>query len=211
MLPQQLCRVTQSFERNLVGILESSWSPHTDVYSMEIRHTAVSSLIRTPKGQYQVCALQRCLCYRDRKYSWLLNTHCKGTVSSVRIAEMLVLYRKYSQLFNTDSKGTVSSVRIAEMSMLQTQEIQLTLIRTPKGQYQVWALQRCVCYRYRKYSQLFNTHSKGTVSSVRIAEMSMLQRQEIKLTLYTDSKGTASSVRITEMPMLQRQEIQLAV
>ena len=39
-----------------------------DVYVIEIGNT-VSSLIRIPKGQYQVCAFERCLCDTDRKYS----------------------------------------------------------------------------------------------------------------------------------------------
>ena len=79
----------------------------------------VRSLIRTLKGQYQVCATQRYLSYRDRKYSSLFNTDSKGTVSSVRNAEIYMYRdRKYSSLFNTDSKGTVSSVRNAEIYML---------------------------------------------------------------------------------------------
>ena len=106
----------------------------------------VRSLIRTPKGQYQVCALQRYLCYSDRKYS---------------------------SLFNTDSKGTVSSVRITEISIV-IGNIVRSLIRTQKGQYQVRALKRCLCYSDRKYTSLFNAYSKGTVSSVRNAEISML-------------------------------------
>ena len=39
-----------------------------DVYVIEIGNT-VNSLIRTPKGQYQVYAFQRYLCHRDKKYS----------------------------------------------------------------------------------------------------------------------------------------------
>ena len=44
------------------------------VYVVVIGNT-VSSLIWTPKGQYQVCAFQRCLCYRNIKYMYLFNTY----------------------------------------------------------------------------------------------------------------------------------------
>ena len=33
------------------------------------KYSQVDSLTRTSKGQYQVCTLKKCLCYRDRKYS----------------------------------------------------------------------------------------------------------------------------------------------
>ena len=52
-----------------------------DIYVVEIGNT-VSSLIRTPKGQYRVRALKRCLCSRR--------------------------YNKYSKLFNMDSVGNRS-------------------------------------------------------------------------------------------------------
>ena len=119
-----------------------------DVYVIVIGNT-VRSLLRTQKGQYQVCAVQRYLYCRDRKYS---------------------------QLFNTDSKTTVSSVRIkGDVYVIVIGNTIRSLIRTPKGQYQVCAMHRYLCCRDRKYSQLFNTDSKRTVSSVCIVEISMLQ------------------------------------
>ena len=54
----------------------------------------VRSLIRTPKGQYQVCALQRYLCYSDRKYSLLFNADSKRAVSCVRNAKISMLKRE---------------------------------------------------------------------------------------------------------------------
>ena len=86
----------------------------------------VRSLIRTPKGQYQVCALQRYLCYSDRKYSSLFNTDSKGTASSVRI---------YRDIYVIVIGNTVYS-----------------LMRTPNGQYQVCAMQRYLCCRERKWT-----------------------------------------------------------
>ena len=59
-----------------------------------------------------MCAMQRYICYRDRKYSSLFNTDSKGTESSTRIKEM------FKTVFNADSKKTVSSVRNAKISML---------------------------------------------------------------------------------------------
>ena len=152
MLSQQLCKVTQSCKNNFVGILESSWSTHRDVCAIEIRNT-VTSLIRTPKGQYRMFALQRCPCYSDRKYS---------------------------SLFNQDSKrDSIKCAQCKDIYVLEIGNTVSSLILTPKGQYRVCALQRCLCCSDRKYIQLLNTGSKRTVSSVRIAEISMLQIQEI--------------------------------
>ena len=209
MLSQQLCKVTQSCKNNFVGILESSWSTHRDVCAIEIRNT-VTSLIRTPKGQYRMCALQRCLCYSDRKYN---------------------------SLFNKDSKRTVSSVRIkGDVYLIVIGNTVRSLIRTPKGQYQVCALQKCLCYSDRKYIQLFNTEAKRTCSikSAHYKDEYVIdigntfsflirtpkgQYQVCALQRYlcysdtintvsssvvnTDSKRTVSSVRIIEMSMLQ--------
>ena len=63
---------------------------YRDVYVIVIGNT-VTFLIRTQKGQYQVRALKRCLCYSDRKYTSLFNAYSKGTVSSVRNAEISML------------------------------------------------------------------------------------------------------------------------
>ena len=61
------------------------------VYVIVIGNT-VRFLIRTQKGQYHVCAMQRYLCCRDRKYSSLFNTDSKRTVLSVRIVEISMLW-----------------------------------------------------------------------------------------------------------------------
>ena len=118
-----------------------------DLCAIEIGNT-VSSLIRNPKLQYQVSILQRCLCYRGNKYRKLFNRDAKK--DSTNCAHSRYVYA-------VEIGNTVSS-----------------LIRTRKGQYQVCVLHTCLCYSDRKYSKLFNTDSKGTVASVRIAEMSML-------------------------------------
>ena len=94
-----------------------------DVYVMEIVNK-VSSLIRTPKLQYQVSILQKILCYRGEKYSKLSNRDAKR--DSRKCAHSRYVYA-------VEIGNTVTS-----------------LIRTPKGQYQVCALQKCLCY-YRKY------------------------------------------------------------
>ena len=67
-------------------------------------------------------AFQRCLCCKDKKYSWLFNTDLKGLVSSdvhCRDVYNIEIGNTVSFFSNTDYKATVSSVRIAEMSMLQ--------------------------------------------------------------------------------------------
>ena len=178
MLSQQLCRVTQSFKRNLVGILESSWSTHRDVCAIEIRNT-VTSLIRTPKGQYRMCALQRCLCYSDRKYSLLFCTDSKTTVSSVHIAKISMLQRQEIRLalqYGLQKDG-IECVHYRDVYVIVIGNTVTSLIRAPNGQYHVCAMQRYLRCRDRKYSQFFNMDSKRTVSSVRIIEMSMLEIQ----------------------------------
>ena len=114
-----------SLTRKLKGTVWRVCIVDIDFYVMEIVNK-VSSLIRTPKLQYQVCILQRCLCYRGEKYGKLFNRDDKR--DSRKCAHSRYVYA-------VEIGNTVTS-----------------LIRTPKGQYQVCTLQKCLCYRDRKYS-----------------------------------------------------------
>ena len=113
------------------------------------------SVIQTTKRQYQACALRRCLCYRDKRYSQLFNTDSSpnSTVSSVRIAEMSMLFYFYFISFakknkqtnrNNVGKDTATAVANYSGPVIVKGSTASSLIWTPKGQQQVCALQRCL-------------------------------------------------------------------
>ena len=123
-----------------------------------------------------MCALQRCLCYRDKKYRYssliglqrdrLKCAHCRD-VYDIEISNT------GSSLIRAP-KGQYQVCAYRDVYVIVIRNTVRSLIQTPKGQYRVCALQRCLCYSDRKCSSLFNTDSKRTVSSVRFAEMSIL-------------------------------------
>ena len=79
-----------------------------------------------------------------------------------------------SPVVNTDSKDSIECAHFRDVYVIVIGNRVRSLIRTPVGQYQVRTLKRCLCYSDRKYSSLFNTDSKRTVSSVRNSKISML-------------------------------------
>ena len=124
-IPKMYMLWVGSLTRKLKGTVWRVRIVEIDVHAIE-RVNKVSSLIRTPKLQYQVCILQRFLCYRGEKYSKLSNRDAK--------------------------RGSRKCAHSRHVYAVEIGNTVTYLIRTAKGQYQVCALQNCLCYRDRKYS-----------------------------------------------------------
>ena len=127
---------------------------YRDVYVIVIENK-VRSLIRTPMGLYQVRALKRCLCYRDEEIQFALQ---------YGLQKDSFICAQCKDIYVVEIGNTVRS-----------------LIRAPKGQYQVYALKRCLCSRrYNKYSELFNLDSVGNRSPCYRGSLGPIEMSAIK-------------------------------